>query len=226
MDILGKLFGSSARVKLMRIFLMNSERGFETGDLVTLAKVKKQSAQRELNMLKSIGFIRQKTFTKEFEQPKNKKTGKHKNRRTEKVVSKIIKKKVRGWFLNPKFPYLASLKPLLVGTELYKEEDLTKRFKSSGTLKLLVVGGVFMHDKSGRVDLIMVGSRLRPRLLDEVIKKLEAEIGCELRYAVFDTDEFAYRLNMNDKFIRDIFDYPHKIIIDSLGFSTGSTKES
>jgi len=30
-------------------------------------------------------------------------------------------------------------------------------------------------------------------------------------------DEFNYRFGMNDRFLKDIFDYPHKNIIDKIG---------
>ena len=45
---------------------------------------------------------------------------------------------------------------------------------------------------------------------------MEAEIGKELRYAVLNTKEFIYRLDMYDKFIRDILDYPHERLIEKI----------
>ena len=46
---------------------------------------------------------------------------------------------------------------------------------------------------------------------------MEAEIGKELRYAAFEAPEFEYRVKMYDKLIRDIFDFPHKTILNKLG---------
>ena len=51
--------------------------------------------------------------------------------------------------------------------------------------------------------------------IEEEVHKLEAEIGTELVYAVFDTKEFVYRLNMYDKLIRDILDFPHEVIFQA-----------
>jgi hypothetical protein len=53
-------------------------------------------------------------------------------------------------------------------------------------------------------------------MLDNIIKSIEAEMGHEIRYAVFETKEFTYRLGMFDKLIRDILDYPHEKIINRL----------
>jgi hypothetical protein len=62
--------------------------------------------------------------------------------------------------------------------------------------------------------------------IEEEIKKLEAEIGTELVYAIFDTKEFIYRLNMYDKLVRDILDFPHEIILQAKELSTQSLKKS
>jgi hypothetical protein len=32
-----------------------------------------------------------------------------------------------------------------------------------------------------------------------------------------DTEDFRYRLNAHDRFVRDLFDYPHERLINKLG---------
>lgn len=203
MDILGKLFSSDALVKIMRLFLLNSEQGFELKDIVSRSKVKTPSAKVEINLLKSIGFIKKKTFYKEVE----------KKSRSKKVPPQLVKKKVQGWFLNPHFSYLKPLQALLVDTNTLTEDDLANRFKPAGKIKLLVASGIFIRDKNSRIDLLLVGDRLKTKKIDEIVKKLEAELGKELAYAVFDTKEFLYRLEMYDKLISDVLEYPHKKLI-------------
>jgi hypothetical protein len=68
-----------------------------------------------------------------------------------------------------------------------------------------------------RADLLIVGNNLKRNVIDRVIKNLEAEIGRELAYAVMETGDFNYRLAACDKFIRDVLDYPHSVIIDKIG---------
>jgi hypothetical protein len=60
---------------------------------------------------------------------------------------------------------------------------------------------------------------MKKNKIEEVVRKLEAEIGTELVYAVFETKEFIYRLNMYDKLIRDILDFPHEILLQGKEFS-------
>ena len=53
--------------------------------------------------------------------------------------------------------------------------------------------------------------------MEHTMKTLESEIGKELRYSYFTTDDFNYRNGMCDKLTRDILDYPHKKLVNKLG---------
>ena len=64
--------------------------------------------------------------------------------------------------------------------------------------------------------MFVVGDRIKERVLRTRMRKLESEIGRDLRYALLGSEDFAYRLNMNDKLVRDIMDYPHRIVFDRL----------
>ena len=61
--------------------------------------------------------------------------------------------------------------------------------------------------------------------IEEEIRKLEAEIGTELKYSVFDTKDFIYRLNMYDKLVRDILDFPHEVLLQAKELSTQTFKK-
>jgi len=43
---------------------------------------------------------------------------------------------------------------------------------------------------------------------------------------MFDTKEFLYRLNMYDKLVRDILDFPNEILLQAKELSTQSLKKS
>jgi hypothetical protein len=67
------------------------------------------------------------------------------------------------------------------------------------------------------VDLIVVGDRLEEKAIAAAVHMIEAEIGRELRYAAFTTEEFRYRQGVYDRLIRDAFDYRHRVILDKIG---------
>ena len=209
MEILGKLFGSPARVKIIRLFLLSGGEGIETMDVAKRTKVNKNLARREISLLEGIHFIKQKSFIKDI-----------------RLRDKIKKKKVKGWFLNEAFPQLEIFKVLLVGSELMDKNEIGNRFKKTGRIKLLAIAGIFVQDKDSRLDILVVGDGLKKGRIESIIKDIETEIGKELLYAIFDTKEFIYRLNMYDKLIYDVLSYPHERIIEAREFSTLPLKKS
>lgn len=105
------------------------------------------------------------------------------------------------------------------GNPLNRREELMNRFKGCGRLKLLVISGVFVQESDSRVDILLVGDGLEKRAIEGALRGLEAEMGKELTYAFLETPEFSYRMSIYDKFIRDIFDYPHEKVMDKIGLS-------
>lgn len=117
--------------------------------------------------------------------------------------------------LNEKFPYLQALKDLLLNTAR-RGASVPERLRNAGVIKLIILTGVFVGDVEAGFDMLIAGDRVREPVLREKIRGLEAELGRELRYALLSTEDFLYRLNMNDKLVRDCLDYPHRIVYDRL----------
>tara|TARA_B100000959_G_scaffold278234_1_gene336200 strand:- start:334 stop:969 length:636 start_codon:yes stop_codon:yes gene_type:complete len=209
MKILGKLFGSPAMVKLLRLFLFNPEQVFTNKEAATRAKITLDTVRLELSIMKQMNFIKKKTDYRAVLS----KRGKNKTTK---------RKRVSGWILNEKFPYLEQLQDFLMSATPIKHKDIPKRLGASGTIKLIVVAGMFIRNQDSRLDILVVGNNIRKSQLETAIKAIESELGKELRYAVFDTQEFKYRLGVYDRLIRDVFDYPHEIILDKIGIESES----
>jgi hypothetical protein len=206
MEILEKIFGSAAKVKMMRLFLFNPESAFDLKDIRERAKVSPVAARKEINILEKIDLVKRKNFTKEVFK------GKGSN-------AKIVRTKTSGWFLNASFPYLHPLQNFLIHISPLKHKDIVRKLNGVGSIKLLVVSGVFIQELESRVDLLIVGDHLKKSSIESVIGNLEAEIGKEIKYASFETPDFQYRLSMCDKLVRDILDYPHEKIIEKINVS-------
>ena len=188
MDVLERVFGSSAKVKIMRLFLFNTETPFTLEEIVRRTNVARNIAKKEVANLQKIGLVRRRTVRKK-----------------------------PNWTLDPKFLYIKPLKEFLVEMGPLRHSDVVNRLKKTGKVDPLIVSGVFIHDNESRVDLLVVGDNLKKKLLDNTVRAMEAEIGKELAYAVFDTQDFEYRLGMYDKLLRDILDYPHQKIVNKFG---------
>ena len=187
-DDLGKLFGSSGRVKIIRFFLMNPEGAFALNHIAQSAKVSKEMARRELNLLRDINFIR-----------------------------RSIKGKEKIFQLNNLFQYNRALKHLTVESVPISRDLLLRRFRELGRgLKFVVLSGIFAGLSSGGLDILIVGDNIRKGKLDKILGKTESELGREIKYVLFDTKEFKYRHSMYDKFVMDVLDNEHDVLIDSL----------
>jgi hypothetical protein len=137
----------------------------------------------------------------------------------------FVKKNNTGWIFNPLFKYAKEFDRLLVNSDSLDKKIIIDSFKKIGRVKLLLLSGVFIKSEDSRVDLLIVGDRLKRNKIEEEIHKLEAEMGTELAYAIFDTKEFSYRLDMYDKLIRDILDFPHEVAFQAKELSTQTLKK-
>ncbi len=207
MEILTALFGSLVKVKILRMFLFNQGTPFLLKEIAERTKSPSAAVKKELSVLIKANIIKKRLFTKEIETKKN---------------EQIVMKKVSGmgYVLSDKFPYLESLRNLLTIASLHADETLAKRFAATGRIRLFIVSGVFIQDWNSRVDLLIVGDELNLEKIESIIKVIESEIGKEITYSAFETQDFEYRLGIHDRLVRDILDYPHTTLVDRMGIDS------
>ncbi len=202
---LGKLFGSGTRVKLLRLFLFNPGVAFDPDGAAVRIKSAPKEVRKEFPILLASGLLKRKRVAREVLV---------RTRRR-----KILKRKrFSGAVLHSAFPYTLSLQRLLISSALSGPE-LKKRVGKAGRIKLIVMAGLFLGEWDSRIDLLIVGDRIKMRRLDGIMRSVEAELGRELRYVVFSTPDFTYRMGINDRLVRDVFDYPHRVAFDRIGLN-------
>lgn len=212
MNTLEKLFGSAARVKLLRLFLLSPDKVFTADETAKVLKIPKAASGKEVRFLLNIGFLK-KASRRDLVSVK---TGK--KIRTAKI-------RVEGFMLSPTFPFILALRSLLVTASPVSREQMLQFFKSKGKIKLVALGGIFSDDlmdgfpsDDSRLDLVVVGE-LKKTKVENFIKNLESEIGKELNWTLLSSLEFDHRMGMHDKLLRDLFDYPHEFLINKLGLN-------
>lgn len=188
MEPLAKLFGSGARLKVVRLFIFNKDSAFGINDVAIRTKLAKPVVRHEIKELMGARFLRKKGG----QNPTTYQT-------------------------NSKFEHLAALDVFIRETTSVRPEDIVKALKRAGTLRLVALSGLFTGSIEAQVDLLIVGDNLQERVLRSAVHSLEAEMGREIRYATFATQDFRYRLGVYDRLLRDVFDYPHRILIDKIG---------
>ena len=135
---------------------------------------------------------------------------------------KFARKSVQGsdlnrlYQLNKRWPYLNELKSFVLKVSPPAFPKIEKDLYKLGRIKLAVVTGVFLNLKDTRVDLMVVGDDIDFKKFIDFIKKLEGDMGLELRYVVLGADEFKYRYDMFDRFVHDILEYPHRKVVNRI----------
>lgn len=187
MEILEKIFGGAPRVKLMRLFLFNPSATFIVDEIASRSKIQAARVRKELIFLQHMHMVRSRA----------------------KGSKKI-------WMLNANFPYLAEFQRLLIETSLITPQTIIKKLSKLGSLKVLILAGLFKEEWDARLDMLIVVDRAKRSAVESVLSLIEAEIGREIRYAILDSTDFKYRISVGDKLVRDVLDYPHEIALDRI----------
>src|SRR3989338_2713143 len=190
-QVLEKLFDSSAKLRLLKLFLRNPNSKFTHTDIRKRTLLDARGMRSQLGILSEIGLIKssKKQNVKEYE-----------------------------FSLNPKFIFFEELQNLIQKPSPADESKMATKIKGLGRVKLVVISGIFMNPERGnsRADLVLVIDDVRKKKLDNFMRNLEAEAGVEIRYSLMDSDEFNYRYKMFDRFIHDTFEKPHRKLINKI----------
>lgn len=197
-DPLTILFGSQARVKLLRFFLFNPSKEFTFDEISKRARLVRRTARTEMNSLERAEVIKKKQFYLQDE-------------------GSAIKKRVQGYALNKSFPNLQSLQTFLFETAPINGKTVLNHLRKAGAIDFVVIAGIFVRDFDQRLDVMLAMKKYSPTKVETAIRSLESELGVEIRFAAFESADLIYRVGMYDKLTRDIFDYPHQILVDKIG---------
>ena len=197
-DPLSILFGSPARVKLLRFFLFNPSKEFTFDDMSRRAKLVRRTARTEINALERAGIIKGKQVYQQLE-------GRSKRSR------------VTAYAVNKEFNELQALQTFLFETAPINGKTLLKHLRKAGPLDFVCISGIFLREFEHRLDVLIAMKKISQPKIENAIRSLEAELGIEIRYAAFESEDLRYRVGMYDKLTRDVFDYKHQIIVDKVG---------
>ena len=172
-----------------------AEAGYGWEDVQKRAGVSAKSAKTALTALIRLGIVRKSVVAGE------KKAG--------------AKKRLREvWFLDPHFPHARALAVFVREISPLRYDEVLDTLKKSGRLSVVVLSGSFVGDATRPADIVVAGDSMSERRMETAIRALEGIFGRELRYAAFPTAEFRYRLTVQDKLLRDTFDFPHRVLLD------------
>ncbi|MDO8558381.1 MAG: hypothetical protein Q7S09_04320 [bacterium] len=198
-DILGELFDSPVKVKSLKLFLRNPNEAFSIKDGARRLRVASSELARQIKKFLAIDLIRTRTI-----------------RTTKKIKRRVRIKKETIYHINPHFAFFNELRSLVLKSSPTAWDKKIDAIKKLGRVKLAVIAGHLLNDEKARLDVLVVGDALHAKSVASFMRGLEADVGKELRYAVLLAQEFIYRYGMYDNFLRDIFERPHKKLINKM----------
>jgi predicted transcriptional regulator with HTH domain len=201
--ILEGLFDSKIKVKLLRLFFRNANKRYTLDEVINKIHSDPSSTRYQLRKLRKIGLL--KSHIIRFEPLEE-----------EKKSSKRIGRERRVYQVNPLFQFYQELKSLILKSTPEIKIKLTEELRKIGRMKLVLITGVFMNVDNAKVDLLVVSDDIQRLKLVRVVKLIGAEMGHEVRYAVMNQQEFEYRLDMYDNFVRALSQVPHEKLIDKI----------
>ncbi len=206
--ILEKLFGGTATVRILRLFLFNADVELCHEEVAAKVHENPEWVKNALTHLQGVGFLKRKSVFREIVERKKNRKG-----RTTKKVRKVRK---TAWLINPRFYLTDALRQFFYRANVVSPKTTLSKLSHVGSLKMVAIAGIFFDDEDARLDLLVVGDNIKKANLDKAVGSIEALLGQEIRYAAFETPEFLYRYGMYDKLIRDVFDFKHEKILNKL----------
>lgn len=187
------LFGSKTRVKLLHLFLNNPGKSFYVREMTRLIDEQINSVRRELSNMLTIGIITSKTDDNKL-----------------------------YYEVNQRYEYYVPLRAIFADEQVEATSVIASReqlewgrlLEDLPGVRLVIVAGVLVRGSSSGVDILVVGD-VPSAKLKAAIKTTEKQEGRELNYTAMTYEEFYYRLSVRDRFVTEILNGAHTVLVDT-----------
>ncbi len=187
------LFGSKTRVKLLYLFLNNPSRAFYVREITRRVDEQINSVRRELANMLSVGVIKSDSVDN-------------------KLYYEVDQSYVHYKPLKQIFAAKGSSKDTI--TEVDTASQWGKRVRKLNGVKAILLSGGFVSGSRSKVDILIIGSPAKSQV-KKFIQDLEEDEHRSLHYTVMAYDDFYYRMSIKDRFISEVLDGRHRVILDT-----------
>jgi len=191
------LFGSKTRVKLLHLFLNNPGKSFYVREITRIIDEQINSVRRELSNMLNVGVIG-----------------------CDSAENKLY------YQVSQQYEYYKPLRAIFSDSKDFEIVDAVSKvdnqvhdnkyqyiFESIDGLRLAIISGSLVKGSTSKIDVLFVGN-LSNNKIQTAIKHIEKNEGKEIVYSILPYDEFYYRLSIRDKFITEIINNAHQVIVD------------
>lgn len=126
-------------------------------------------------------------------------------------VSICTRRSIQYFFLNPKHKFYPTIREKLVRRGVKYEDELFVAIRKMGAVAAYL-SGIFVGMPENEVDILLIGE-FEEKKLQSFVESCEHMLGQEVNYCVMGVDEFKFRKDTFDRFIKDVFDYPYLEVV-------------
>lgn len=202
-----QLFGSKTRVRLLSLFLENSERAFYVRELTRRIEAQLNSVRRELKNLVDIGIVLEVDGKILVGGADEAKMGARK---------KSAKKKY--YKANDEFTFFHEMRSIMKKSAVLMNKSFIAELSEHGKVDLLFLTGMFIDDDEVPSDILIVGT-IEADKLQEAVTNFEKQISREINYTFMPRDEYLYRRDIKDRFLESLISTDKVVLINKFAQS-------
>ncbi|HCW32874.1 MAG: hypothetical protein UT55_C0001G0014 [Candidatus Peregrinibacteria bacterium GW2011_GWE2_39_6] len=170
---------------------MNLKRLFTSGARVKLLTLFLQKPDEEF-------FIRE--LTRRLDEQINSVRRELDNLKKLGLLRSRAKNRRKFYIVNKQFPFFSELHSIILKS-IDQNQQVVDKILKMGEVDFLLLSGHFMQ-KASTVDLLLVGD-INKKSLEEFLEK-EVSSDEPIRFTVMTREDFIYRINCNDRFIKEL----------------------
>lgn len=220
--MLENLFGSKARAKILKIFLLNSDKKYYIRQLARNLKLQVNSVRRELKNLEDFGLLSS-NDNNSINSDILSNDELNSDVDDEKDEKQSIKEKKYYW-VNKDFILFSEIKSLIIKSQILIGESFIKNLKEISDPKFILLSGIFVNNNHAQTDVLIVADIEKDKL-SNIIGNLESELGREINFTIMDEAEFRYRQEIADVFLHSVLNSKKIILLDEIFNSLSNNNE-
>lgn len=190
-----QLFGSKTRVKLLSLFLNNPGRPYFVREITRKIDEQINSVRRELSNLLSVGIVKSTSANNKLYYEVD--TTYEHYEPLHKIFTTVV------------------VSDKKVASDIKEEDTIATKLKTAGQVEAAWLTGSFVRDDIVGVDIIVVGDVNKAKLA-KVIADIESDEGRELNYTSMTSDDYHYRVSLNDRFLGSVMAAKRITLVDNL----------
>jgi biotin operon repressor len=131
------------------------------------------------------------------------------------MIKHVAAGKNHYYMINDRHRLLPDVRKSLLKNQKPYEDELFSAIRKLGEVQAAFLSGVFTGHPELPVDILIIG-KINLTKLDNFLMACKKMMNRDVNYSVMTPDEFRLRRDTFDRFIKDIFDYHHVVVVDKL----------